>query len=215
MTRKPLHAGLNAALEFGPTLGFVAAYLILRNKTYVIAGTEYSSFVAITAAFIPVFLIAIGLLWYLTGRIARIQVATAVMVVVFGGLSVWFNDPRFFKVKPTAVYLCLALVLGIGLLRGRLWLRYIMQDMLPMHPKGWRILTKRMIALFLASAAANELVWRTQSEATWVFFETLVMPVLVVAFFLTQIGLYVDYAKWGPSQKRRGVKKHGRGADKT
>ena len=99
MTSKPLPSGLKAALEFGPTIGFVVAYLIVRNRTFVIAGTEYSGFVTVIAAFIPVFLIAIGVLWFLTGRVARIQVATAVMVLVFGGLSVWLNDPRLFKMK--------------------------------------------------------------------------------------------------------------------
>jgi hypothetical protein len=86
------------------------------------------------------------------------------MVLVFGGLSVWLNDPRLFKMKPTAVYLLLAVILGIGLLRGRFWLQYMMEDMLPLKQKGWMILTKRVTVLFLLSAAANELVWRTQSE---------------------------------------------------
>ena len=189
-------------MEFGPTIGFVVAYLIFRNETFLIAGTEYTSFVAVTAAFIPVFLIAIGALWFLSGRVARIQVATAVMVLVFGGLSVWLNDPRLFKMKPTAIYLALDLILGIGLLRGQSWLKYIMEDMVPLKPKGWMILTKRVTVLFLLSAGANELVWRTQSEEFWVFFETLAMPVVVFVFFMTQIGLFVDYATLNPSKKK-------------
>jgi len=202
MTTKPLHFGLKATLEIGPTIGFVVAYLIFRNETFLIAGTEYTSFVAVTAAFIPVFLIAIGALWFLSGRVARIQVATAVMVLVFGGLSVWLNDPRLFKMKPTAIYLALALILGIGLLRGQSWLKYIMEDMVPLKPKGWMILTKRVTVLFLLSAGANELVWRTQSEEFWVFFETLAMPVVVFVFFMTQIRLFVDYATLNPSKKK-------------
>jgi intracellular septation protein len=203
MTTKKLHFGLKAILEFGPTIGFIVAYLVFRTKTLLIAGTEYTGFVAVTAAFIPVFLIAIGALWFLSGRVAPIQVATALMVLVFGGLSVWLNDPRLFKMKPTAVYLLLAVILGIGLLRGRFWLQYIMEDMLPLKQKGWMILTKRVTILFLLSAAANELVWRTQSEAFWVFFETLVMPVVVFIFFMTQIGLFADYATLSPSKKKR------------
>ena len=136
MTTKPLHSGIKAVLEYGPIVGFVLAYLILRNQTFLIAGTEYSGFVAVTAAFIPVFLIAIGALWFLSGKVARIQVATAAMVLVFGGLSVWLNDPRLFQMKPTAVYLTLTVILGIGLLRGQSWLKYIMEDMIPLKSKG-------------------------------------------------------------------------------
>lgn len=202
MLTKPLHSGLKAMLEFGPTIGFVVAYLIFRNQQFLIADTEYTGFVVVTAAFLPVFFIAIGALWLLTGHVARIQVATAVMVLVFGGLSVWLNDPRLFMVKPTAIYLTLALLLGVGLLRGQSWLEYIMEDMIPLKPKGWMILTKRVTGLFLLSAGANELVWRTQSEKFWVLLETLAMPVIVIAFFLTQIGLVVEYATFKQSKKK-------------
>ena len=203
MKPKPLPSSVKATLEFGPTVAFVLAYLMLRNDTFLIGGTEYTGFVAVTAAFIPVFVCAIGLLWALTGTIARIQVATAIMVVLFGGLSVWLNDPRLFKMKPTAIYLALACILSIGLLRGQSWVQYIMEDMIPLKPKGWMILTKRVTGLFFLSAAANELVWRTQSEAFWVVFETFVMPVVVFGFFLTQIGLFVEFATFKQVKKKR------------
>lgn len=190
-------------LEFGPTLGFLVAYLIYRNDVFMIAGTQYTGFVAVTAAFIPIFVIAIGVLWLLSGEVSRIQVATAVMVLVFGGLSVWLNDPRFFKMKPTAVYLLLAVILGIGLLRGQSWLKFVLGDMIPMKSKGWMILTKRVTVLFLVSAAANELVWRTQSETFWVLFETLAMPVVVFVFFMLQSGLIAQYATLKPSKPKR------------
>lgn len=202
MTKKLLNSRSKAALEFGPVVGFVVAYLIFRNDIFLIADTAYTGFVIVTAAFIPVFLLAIGALWYLEGRVARIQVATATMVLVFGSLSVWLNDPRVFKMKPTAIYLTLALVLSVGLLRGQSWLRYIMEDMMPLKPKGWMILTKRLTVLFFLSAGANELVWRTQSEEFWVFFETLAMPVVMLAFFVMQIGLFVEFATLNPSKKK-------------
>jgi intracellular septation protein len=203
MTTKPLHFWVKATLEFGPIIGLVVAYLIFKSETILIAGTEYVGFVAVIAAFIPIFLISIGALWFLTGRIARIQFATAVMLLVFGGLSIWLNDPRLFKMKPTAIYLVLALILSVGLLGGQSWLKHIMEDMIPMKPKGWMILTKRVTGLFFLSAGANELVWRTQSETFWVFFETLAMPVVIFVFFITQIGLIVEYATLKLSKKKR------------
>jgi intracellular septation protein len=79
--------------------------------------------------------------------------------------------------------------------------------MIPLQPKGWEILTKRVVVLFLLSAGANELVWRTQSETFWVLFETLAMPVVIIVFFLAQTGLYLDYATLDqPKEKRRSKK---------
>jgi intracellular septation protein len=120
MAAKPLNPALKAWLEFGPIIGFFATYLILRNGTYLIGGIAYSGFVVVIAAVIPIFLIALAAQWYLTGRVARLQVATALLVLVFGGLSVWLNDARVFKMKPTAIYLLLAITLSIGLARGAL-----------------------------------------------------------------------------------------------
>lgn len=207
MTVAPLNSWVRAALEFGPVLGFVVAYLIYGHETVVIGSTEYTGFVAVTAAFIPVFAIAIGILWSHSGKVSRGQLATATMVLVFAGLSVWFNDPRLFKMKPTVIYLCLALMLGVGLLRGQSWLKYIADDVIPMTPTGWMILTKRLMIVFLLSAGANELVWRTQSERFWVLFETLVMPVVVLGFFLSQIGLFVDHATLTQPKKKSRSKK--------
>ncbi len=202
MTPKPVHPLIKPALEFGPIAAFLVLYLIFRNETFLIGGTEYTGFVAITAAFVPIFVIATGLLWLLTGQIARIQVVTSVMLVLFGVLSVWFNDPRLFKMKPTVVYLFLAAILGVGLLRGQSWLQLIMDEVVPLKDKGWKILTKRVCILFVLSAAANELVWRTQSETFWVFFETLAMPVVIVIFFLSQIPLFVEYATFKQKKKK-------------
>lgn len=203
MGTKTVSPKLIAALEYGPLIGFLGVYLLFRSETFVVGATEYSGFVAVTALFIPVFLLAIGALWVLTGRLARIQIFTAGMLVIFGGLGVWMNDPRLIKMKPTAIYLCLATVLGIGLLRGQSWLKLIMEDIVPLKHKGWIILTKRVAVLFAISALANEAVWRTQSETVWVVFETVVMPILIFVFFVAQTPLIVEYATFKPVKKKR------------
>jgi intracellular septation protein len=207
MTITPQNPWLKASLEFGPVLGFVVAYMIHGNRAFLISGIEYSGFVAVTAAFIPVFTVAIVGLWLLSGRVSRVQLAVAAMVLVFGGLSVWLNDPSLFKMKPTVIYLLLALILGVGLLRGQSWLKYVAEDMIPLTPTGWMILTKRVTVVFFLSAALNELVWRTQSEIFWVLFETFAMPLMILVFFLTQIGVFVDHATLNQSKKKRRPKK--------
>lgn len=202
MKEASLDPRVAATLEYGPILGFVVAYLVFRNDTFVVAGTAYSGFVAVAAVFVPVSVLAIGVLWALTGRITRLQVLVTVMLVLFGALSVWFNDPRLFKMKPTAIYGLLALTLGVGLMRGQSWLKFVLEDSIPLKRKGWMILTKRVTALCAVSAIANELVWRTQSDEVWVLFETIAMPIFVFVFCIAQVGLLIDHVALKGSGKR-------------
>jgi len=128
-----------------------------------------------------------GVLWWLTGRLSRIQVFTAFMVIFFGALTAWFNDPRFFKMKTSIVYGSMATLLLIGLLTGRNWLQWVMGEVLPMKQQGWAQLTRRVIGMFYIMAVANEIIWRTQSDTTWVTIETFVFPVVMFLFFWLQI----------------------------
>ena len=93
---------------------------------------------------------ATGLLWALTGKLSKMQIMTLVLVVVMGGLSVWLNDERFFKMKTTIVYGTFAVILGVGLMRGRSLLQWVMAEALPMKPEGWMILTRRLALMFAA-----------------------------------------------------------------
>lgn len=183
----PVSPWLRQALELGPTILFFLAYTRLKDRTFEVGGTSYGGFVVATLLFIPVLLLAMAALWWLTGRLSRLQVFTAVMVIVFGGLTAWFNDARFFKMKTSIVYGALALVLGIGLLRGRSFLEWAMNEAMPMRREGWMILTRRLALLFAALAVLNEVVWRTQPEATWVAIETFAFPAILFVFLLLQI----------------------------
>ena len=122
------------------------------------------------------------------------QIATLVLVVVFGGLSVWLNDPRFFKMKPTIIYLIFAAALGASLALRRNWLELVMSEALPMRPEGWRVLTLRMTALFLGLAVANEVIWRSMSETAWVNFKTFGLPAIMVIFFVLNARLFERHA---------------------
>lgn len=184
---------IKPALEFGPILGFFLAYLLLKERVFSIGGTDYAGFVVVTAGFIPVFLLSIALLWRLTGHLSKMQVVTAVLIVVFGGLSVWFNDSRFFMMKPTIIYLIFGGILGAGLLRGRSMLQFVMDGALPLTGRGWMILTRRLTLFFLALAVLNEIVWRTQSEEVWVYFKTFGLTAAVFVFFMVQGKLFEQH----------------------
>ena len=187
MSEKTIPGWLKQVLELGPPLLFFVAYLYMRDETYLIGGTEYDGFIIAAGVFVPILLVSIGILWGLTGKLSRMQVFTAVMVIVFGGLTVWLNDERFFKLKTTIVYGVFAGLLGIGLLQGRSYLAWVMAEFLPMTDEGWMILTKRLTAFFTGLALANEIVWRTMSTDAWVKIETFGFPIVMFLFLWTQI----------------------------
>ena len=191
---RKINPWLKAGLEFGPLILFFVVFTRLRDKTLTIAGTEYSGFIVATLVFIPVLVASTLALWRSTGRLAPMQIATLVLVVVFGGLSVWLNDPRFFKMKPTIIYLIFAALLAFSLIR-RNWLELVMSEALPMQPEGWRILTVRMTLLFLGLAIANEIVWRTMSETAWVNFKTFGLTAIMIGFFIANSKLFERYAQ--------------------
>lgn len=181
-------------LELGPVLIFFLVFILKRGETTVIAGQEYSAFILATLVFIPALALATLIQWRLTGKLAPMQIATLVLVIVFGGLSVWLNDPRFFKMKPTMIYLLFAAILGYSLLARKNWLQAVLSEALPMDAIGWRKLTLRMALLFLALAVANEVVWRTMSETTWVYFKTFGLPLILFVFLMGNAGLYRAHA---------------------
>lgn len=190
MTARPISPFVKTALEFGPVLGFFLAYLWLKDDSFELGGRSYTGFIVVTAGFVPVLLASIAALWKLTGKISRMQVMTAVLVVVFGGLTVVFNNEAFFKIKTTLVYGLFAAILGIGLLRGRSLLAWVMEDLLPLTETGFEILTRRLTAMFASLAIANEIVWRTLSTEAWVKIETFGFPVALFAFFMLQGRLF-------------------------
>lgn len=187
MAQKEINPILKQVLELGPTLVFFLIYLRIRNNVYTWGGTEYSGFIVATIVFVPILLAAMGILWFLTGKLSRMQIFTAFMVIFFGALTAYFNDERFFKMKTTLVYGVFAVILGIGLLRGRSYLAYVMAEFMPMQDEGWMILTKRLALMFAGLAIANELIWRNLSTDLWVKIETFGFPIALFAFLWLQI----------------------------
>jgi intracellular septation protein len=193
MAEKQINPILKQVLELGPTLVFFLIYLRIKDNTYTFGGTDYSGFIVATLVFVPILLVSMAILWKLSGKLSRMQVFTAFMVIFFGGLTAYFNDERFFKMKTSIVYGVFAAILGIGLLRGQSYLRYIMEDFLPMQTEGWMILTRRLTAMFGAMALANELIWRTQTTELWVKLETFAFPVVLFLFLWSQIVVLQKY----------------------
>ncbi len=194
MAEKTLNPIVKLVLELGPIALFFILFGRLKGQTFTIMGTPYSGFIVTTAAFILLIVITTGLLWWLTGKLSKTQILTLVLVVGMGGLSIWLNDERFIKMKPTLLYLVFGGILGFGLLRGKSYLKLVMEEALPMAPEGWMILTRRLTAFFLALAFANEAVWRLMSTEAWVNFKTFGLTAALFLFFMTQGKVLERYA---------------------
>jgi intracellular septation protein len=193
MAERKINPVLKQVLELGPTLIFFLVYMRIKDESFVLGGTTYSGFIVAALILVPLLLASIAALWWLTGTLSRMQVFVAVMVVFFGGLTAWFNDESFFKMKTTIVYGSFALILGVGLLRGRSLLQWVMADAFPMKPEGWMILTRRLALMFAALAIANEVIWRTQSTELWVKLETFAMPAVLFVFLMIQFTILGRY----------------------
>ena len=183
---KEINPFVKLLLEMGPIVLFFVAYMRMKDNVYTISGIEYDGFILVTAGFVILLIATTGLLWFLTGKLSRMQIATLVMVVLFGGMTVWLNDDRFIKMKPTMIYLLFGCTLGFGLLRGSSYLQYVMEGMMPLQDAGWMILTKRSMIFFFGLAILNELIWRTSSTETWVYFKTFGLTLAMFGFFMTQ-----------------------------
>ena len=195
MKKRDINPVLKFLLELGPLVIFFIIYGRIKDKVFSIFGVDYQGFIIATGVFIPILLLSILVLWILSGKIAKMQIITALLVVIFGGLTIWFNDDRFFKMKPTIIYLLFGGILSFGLLRKKSYLEYVMEDMLPLERIGWVILTKRVAIFFLSLALLNELIWRNMSTDSWVNFKTFGLTGAIFIFFVAQNGLIQKYGK--------------------
>ena len=193
MSEKKINPFVKLALEMGPILVFFILYFRLREQTFTFGGTDYSGFIVVTAIFIPLIAATTFVLWRLTGQLAKMQIATLVLVVIFGSMTIYFNDERFFKMKPTMIYLLFGSALGIGLIRGKSYLEFMMGEVMPLQPEGWKKLTQRITAFFFGLAILNEIIWRNFSTDAWVNFKTFGLTAAIFVFFMTQGGLLAKY----------------------
>lgn len=163
-------------LDLAPLLLFFAAYMA--------AGIYVGTAVLMAATVVSMIVSRVWL-----GHISATLVLTTVLVVGFGALTLWLNDARFIKMKPTMVNLLFAIALGGGLLTGRNFLQLLLGQAFRLTEDGWRKLTYRWIAFFLAMAVLNEIVWRNFSEATWASFKVFGILPITVIFAMLQVGL--------------------------
>jgi intracellular septation protein len=125
---------------------------------------------------------------------------TAVLVVVFGGLTLYLKNDTFLKIKPTVLYACIGMLLLGGLIFNRLFIKYVFAQAFDLNEEGWRKLTWRWAVFFLALAGLNEIVWRNFSTAIWVDFKVWAIMPLIFLFALAQTPLVLRHDNSGGAE---------------
>jgi intracellular septation protein len=203
MTARPqIHPGLKLVLDLGPLLLFFVANsrpalfapLLAPFLPAQLLDGPHAGIFAATAVFVPATLIALAIGYALTRHLPTMPLITAVVVVVFGGLTLFLQDEKFIKLKPTIVYVLFGGVLLGGLAFGKSLLGMVFESAFRLTDEGWRKLTLRWALFFLALAVLNEIVWRTQSTDTWVTFKVFGVLPLTFVFAALQYPLLTRHA---------------------
>ncbi len=168
------------ALDLGPLLIFFAAF-------------RYLGIFGATACFMAAIAAALALGYLLEKRLSPMPLFTAVLVMVFGGLTLYLKNDIFIKMKPTVLYGFFGAVLLGGLIFDRLFIKYVFAQAFELDETGWRRLTIRWGLFFLALAVINETVWRITSTATWVAFKVWGIIPLIFLFALAQTPLVLKH----------------------
>jgi intracellular septation protein len=175
-----LNPFLKLALELGP----LGLFFVANQRADIFVGT---------GVFVVATVIALAVHYALVRKLPIMPIVSGVVVVVFGGLTLFLQDELFIKLKPTIVNTLFGLVLLGGLYFRKPLLAVVLDSMFDMSDEGWRKLTLRWALFFFVLAVLNEVVWRTQSTDFWVSFKVFGIMPLTIAFALAQTPLLMRY----------------------
>ena len=207
--KAPLNPTLKLVLDIGPLLLFFIAnsrpaiFLPLLRPILpegIVTGERAGIFVA-TAVFMAAVVIALVVSYALTRQLPIMPLITALIVLVFGSLTLVLHDELFIKLKPTIIYLLFAGVLLGGLAFGKPLLGLVFDSVFHLSEEGWRKLTLRWAIFFVALAILNEIVWRTQTTDVWVSFKVFGVLPLTFLFAVLQFPLMSKYAVPQPKEQ--------------
>lgn len=171
-----MNQALKMALEIGP----LVLFFVINAKMGIFAAT---------AAFMVAIVISLGYSYLKLKHIPTLPLVTGVVVLIFGGLTLYLEDETFIKLKPTIVNTLFAIVLFGGLAFKKSYLKSVLDSALFLDDEGWRKLTWRWAWFFLVLAALNEAVWRTQTTDMWVNFKVFAIMPITLVFSFTQLPL--------------------------
>lgn len=184
MTPDQPAAKINPALKLALEMGPLALFFFTNYK--------FGIFPA-TGVLMAGVVVALAASYVLTKKLPIMPMVTAVAVLFFGGLTFYFNDDHFIKIKPTIVNVIFGTALLGGLAMGKPLLPLVFDSMLKLTGEGWRKLTFRWGVFFFLLAALNEYVWRTQTNDFWVSFKVFGIMPLTLLFTLSQVPLIMKH----------------------
>ena len=139
-------------------------------------------------------IIAVLIVWILEKKIPMVPLLSGILITLFGGLTIYFDNPIFIYMKPTIINTLFAFALFFGkYFTNEPILKKILGKSIPLTNEGWNILNNRWMYFFLGLALLNEIVWRTQSEEFWVNFKVWGMLPITFIFTAFQIGIINKY----------------------
>jgi intracellular septation protein len=136
---------------------------------------------------------ALAIIYFVEKKIAKMQLFTALLVLVFGGLTIYFKDPTFIKIKVSVINLLFAGLLVGGLPFGRLFIRDVLGQSVSMPDAAWRVLTYRWAIFFAALAVLNVVIWKSFSEPVWLAFKVFGLMGLTLLFVLVNLPFMMKY----------------------
>ncbi len=191
-------------LEIGPLAVFFFTYVgwgyVFPTPAPAPPGEVADSLMAATAVLMVAVVVSLALSYKWERRVPLMPLVTAVMVLIFGGLTLILRDAIFIKMKPTIVNSLFAAALFVGLAFNKSFLHPLLGHTLALSRVGWRILTWRWAFFFVFLAGLNEVIWRNFSEAFWVSFKAWGMFPITLLFALSQVPLIQRHAADAPQQ---------------
>ncbi|HEU5016567.1 MAG TPA: septation protein A [Pseudolabrys sp.] len=180
--QQKLHPGLKLALDIGPLVLFFAA------------NARFGIFAA-TGIFMAGVLVALAISYAMTRHLALMPLVTAIIVLIFGSLTLFLHNDEFIKLKPTIIYVLFGGTLLGGLAFGKSFIGVLFDSVFDLTEEGWRKLTWRWALFFLFLAVLNEIVWRNFSTDFWVGFKLFGVVPLTLLFGALQYPLLMKYAR--------------------
>jgi len=186
---------LNPVLKLILELGPLVVFFLANAYSDRFGAAEGRRIFAATAVFIVATIVALAVHYVLVRKLPIMPLVSGVVVVVFGGLTLWLDDELFIKLKPTIVNTLFGVVLLGGLYFGKPLLAIVLDSVFDLTDEGWRKLSFRWALFFFVLAALNEIVWRTQTTDTWVSFKVFAIMPLTIVFALSQTPLLMRHEK--------------------
>ena len=177
-----------------PAQSVVAKLAVELGPLLVFFGTNAAAGIFVgTAAFMVATIASLGFAWWRYHKVPVMPLVSAVIVLVFGGLTIYLHDDTFIKLKPTIVYTMFAALLVAGLATRRHVLKVLFGPVFNLTEEGWRKLSLRWAVFFVAMAVLNEFVWRNFSTDTWVSFKAFGFLPITFLFAMAQVPLMQRY----------------------